>query len=280
MEADNDYGYLFPMLHVRYRVSPQTNVRAAVTTALARPNFFDLAPYEIRDDDELVLGNPNLDPSRSLNLDFFLEHYTSSIGVIAGGVFYKQIEDPIVTFRDETDVMVDGESFELTQFQSRNGDSGYIWGVELAVQQQLRFLPGALSGLGVYVNYTYTQSEAKLSDGSTNVFPGQAEHIFNLALSYERGGFSGQVSLNHTGEFLDEFAGDGVSANRSNDIFVQERWGLDISASYQFTSGVSTFVELLNLLNEPLELYQGSHRRPIQREFYRPWGWIGVKYNM
>ena len=280
VEEENDYGYLFPMLHLRYKATPQTNIRAALTTALARPNFFDLAPYEIRDDDELVLGNPNLDPSRSLNLDFFLEHYTSSIGVISGGVFYKQIEDPIVTFREENEVMVDGEAFDLTQFQSRNGDSGYIWGIELALQQQFRFLPGALSGLGVYANYTYTESEAKLSDGSTNVFPGQAKHIFNLALSYERGGFSGQVSLNHTGEFLDEFAGDGVSANRANDIFVQERWGLDISASYQFTSGVSTFVELLNLLNEPLEVYQGSHLRPIQREFYRPWGWIGVKYSM
>ena len=180
VESENDYGYLFPMLHIRFKATPETNIRAALTTALARPNFFDLAPYEIRDDDELVLGNPNLDPSRSVNLDLFLEHYTSSIGVIAGGVFYKSIEDPIVTFREENDVMVDGETFELTQFQSRNGDSGYIWGVELAVQQQLRFLPGALSGLGIYANYTYTESEAKLSDGSTNIFPGQAKHISTL----------------------------------------------------------------------------------------------------
>ena len=280
VEVDNDYGFLFPMLHMRYRVSPETNVRAALTTALARPNFFDLAPYEIRDDDEVLLGNPDLDPSRSLNLDFFAEHYTSSIGVLAAGVFYKKINDPIVTFRDEFDRVVDGEDVEVTQFQSRNGDSGYIWGVEFAVQQQLRNLPGALSGLGVYANYTYTQSEAVLSDGSTNVFPGQAEHIFNLALSYEKGGFSGQISLNHTGEFLDEFAGDGVSADRASDIFVQERWGLDLSASYQLKNGVSLSLELLNLLNEPLELYQGSHLRPIQREYYRSWGWFGVKYNL
>ncbi len=280
VESDNNYGFLFPMLHMRYRLSDATNLRAAVTTALARPNFFDLAPYEIRDDDELVRGNPDLDPSRSVNLDLFLEHYTSSIGVIAAGAFYKSINDPIVTFRDELSTTIDGESFDITQFQSRNGDSGYIWGFELALQQQLRFLPGALSGLGVYANYTYTQSEATLSDGSSNLFPGQADHVFNLALSYERGGFSGQVSLNHTGEFLDEFAGDGVSADRASDIFVQERWGLDVSASYKFKGGVTTFIELLNLLNEPLELYQGSSLRPIQREFYRPWGWIGAKYNL
>ena len=280
VESDNSYGFLFPMLHLRYRATQQTNIRAALTTALARPNFFDLAPYDIRDDDERIIGNPDLDPSRSLNLDLLAEHYTSNIGLVSAGVFYKQIEDPIVTFREELDVVVDGQDVGITQFQSRNGDSGYIWGFEVALQQQLRSLPGALSGLGIYANYTYTQSEAKLSDGSTNVFPGQAEHVFNLALSYERNGFSGQISLNHTGEFLDEFAGDGVSANRASDIFVQERWGLDVSASYQFRNGVSAFVELLNLLNEPLELYQGTHRRPIQREFYRSWGWIGVKYDV
>jgi hypothetical protein len=33
------------MLHARFAVTPQTNIRAAVTTALARPNFFDLAPH-------------------------------------------------------------------------------------------------------------------------------------------------------------------------------------------------------------------------------------------
>jgi len=279
--ASNEYGYLFPMLHVRYRATPATNVRAAVTTALARPNFFELAPFEIRDDDELEVGNPDLDPSRSVNLDLMVEHYPSSIGVISGGVFYKQIQDPIISVVTELDRTVEGEVVSIDRFQSENGDSGFIWGVELAWQQQLRFLPGPFSGLGFYANYTYTDSEVELADGSKNVFPGQAEHVLNLALSWERRGFTSQISLNHTGEFLDEFAGDGVSTDRANDIFVQERWGLDFSASYTSAAqGVTVFVELLNLLNEPLELYQGSQRRPIQQEFYRPWGWIGAKYNL
>ncbi|NBC16409.1 MAG: TonB-dependent receptor [Bacteroidetes bacterium] len=276
VEGENDYGFLFPMLHVRYRPTSNTNVRAALTTALARPNFFDLAPYRIQDDDEVEIGNPDLDPSRSTNLDLLVEHYTESIGVFSAGAFYKRVQDPIVTFRDEQ--VEDGTALEF--IQSRNGASGWIWGIEVAAQQQLRFLPGALSGLGLYANYTYTQSEATLADGSTALFPGQADHIANAAVSYERGGFSGQLSLNYTGEFLDEFGGDGVSANRANDIFVQERLGLDANATYRFTSGLSVFLELLNLLNEPLELYQGDAARPIQQEFYQRWGWLGVKYSM
>jgi TonB-dependent receptor len=264
------------MLHARYQVTPNTNLRAAVTTALARPNFFDLAPYRIADDEEAEIGNPDLDPSRSVNLDFFVEHYTTSIGVLSAGAFYKSISDPIITTQFVPDT---GINQGLNVIQSANGDDGYIWGLEFAVQQQLSFLPGALRGLGIYANYTYTQSEITLVGGSTGVFPGQAENIFNAALSYERAGFSGQLSFNYTGEFLDEFAGDGASANRANDVFVDERLGLDASASYQFRTGITAFVEGVNLLNEPLVLYQGDESRPRQVEFYEPWGWIGVRYN-
>lgn len=275
-EDTNTYGYFFPMLHMRYQLTPQTNVRAAVTTALARPNFFELTPYQIQDDDEVERGNPSLQPSRSVNLDLLAEHYTESIGVISGGLFYKRITDPVLGFREEG--VIRGQP--VTIFQSRNGEAGTIWGVELAYQQQLQFLPGALSGLGVYANYTYTTSESTLPSGDTARFPGQVDHIANMAVSYERSGFSGQISLNYTGEFLDEFGGDGFSVDRASDFFVEERWGLDVNATYQLPSGVSIFAEALNLLNEPLVLYQGSPQRPIQREFYRSWVWFGAKYNL
>ncbi len=273
--ATSDYGYLFPMLHVRYRATPRTNVRAAVTTALARPNFFDLAPYRVQDDDEVEIGNPALRPARSLNLDLLAEHFLSSIGVVSAGVFYKRITDPIVSTRFDEVSAVTGEDLEVTQ--SINGESGSILGVEVAVQQQLRFLPGALSGLGVYANYTYTQSDATLADGSEAVFPGQADHLANVALSYEMAGFSGQLSYNYTGRFLDEFGGDGVGASRAADLFVRERHGLDAQASFQVTPRVQVFGEAINLLNAPLVVFQGIETRPIQREFYRPSGWIGVR---
>ena len=276
--ASNDYGYFFPMLHARYQVAPNTNLRAAVTTALARPNFFDLAPYRIADDEEAEIGNPDLIPSRSVNLDLFAEHYTESIGVFSAGAFYKTINDPIIT---TTFVPNAGLNEGLNVFQSSNGQDGTIWGLEFAAQQQLQFLPGVLGGLGIYANYTYTQSEITLANGSTGDFPGQADHVFNAAISYERSGFSGQLSLNYTGDFLDEFAGDGASANRANDVFVDQRWGLDFSGSYQIgTSGFSAYMELVNLLNEPLVLYQGNESRPRQVEYYEPWGWVGVKYNL
>ena len=177
VEAEKDYGFFFPMVHLRYAATANTNVRAALTTALARPNFFDLAPYRIQDGDEVELGNPDLDPARSMNFDLMGEHYLTGIGILSGGAFYKLIDDPIIQTVREEETVVDGETFELEIKQPMNGESGYIWGVEVAYQQQLRFLRGALSGLGLYANYTYTDSEVELQDGSMNVFPGQAQHV-------------------------------------------------------------------------------------------------------
>src|SRR5690606_20659790 len=67
--GSNSYGHLFPMVHLRYRLGEQSNVRAAFTAAIARPNFFDLVPFRIRDGDDIVEGNPDLAPTTSRNFD-------------------------------------------------------------------------------------------------------------------------------------------------------------------------------------------------------------------
>ncbi len=45
--GENDYGKLFPMIHLRYRLGENTNIRSAWTNSLARPNYYDLTPYRL-----------------------------------------------------------------------------------------------------------------------------------------------------------------------------------------------------------------------------------------
>jgi TonB-dependent receptor len=271
--GDKSYGRLFPGLHVRYAVTPQTNVRAAVTTAMARPNFVDLVPSRLPDDEDLQLGNPDLDPTTSTNLDFLVEHYDQYIGLMSAGVFYKDIKDPIFTFVEDNEL--GGETR-----QPRNGDDGRIYGFELAVQQQLRMLPAPFDGLGVYANYTYTDSKTTLPGGREAQLQGQVPHVINAALSYERGIFSGQFSLNYADEYVLEFGGDeGTPEESLEDTFVDTHLQLDFSASLQVTQMTSAFLELVNLTNEPYLTYQGLTERPIQREFYRSWGRFGFRLN-
>ncbi|HKU61104.1 MAG TPA: TonB-dependent receptor [Gemmatimonadales bacterium] len=270
-EASNDYGRLFPALHMRYQVAPRTNIRAAVTTAMARPNFIDLIPFRLPDDEDLVLGNPELDPTTSTNYDLLLEHYDQNIGVLSAGVFYKAIKDPI--FRFITDNDLGGETE-----QPGNGESGHIAGFEVAAQQQLRMLPRPFDGLGIFANYTYTDSKTTLPGGREARLQGQAPHVFNAALSYERGPFSGQFSVNFLDDYVLEYGGDSGEPDEAlEDLIVDDHLQLDFSANVAVTRTTAVFVEWINISNEPYRVFQGVQERPVQREFYRSWGRFGVR---
>ena len=270
--AERSYGNVLPMVHLRYRLTPQTNLRAAFTTTLARPNFFDLVPFRVRDDEDLVLGNPNLEATVSRNFDLLLEHYDRRIGVLSAGAFYKRLSNPIFLFTEENDL---GGATS----QPRNVESAEIRGFEVAVQQQLSMLPAPLDGLGIWANYTYTDSEATLPGGRTARLAGQAANVFNTALSYEKGGFSSQVSLNYNDSFVLEFGSDVVGAEeRNEDILLDKHLQLDYTGAYRFTPSTSLFLELVNLTNEPFRTYQGVTDRPRQQEFYESWGRLGFRF--
>jgi TonB-dependent receptor len=270
--AEKSYGRFFPMVHLRYGFSARTNLRAAFTNTIARPNFVDLVPYRIRDDEDLAIGNPDLEPTTARHLDLLLEHYDDRIGVLSAGLFYKRLTDPIFVFTEENTLGGETE-------QPRNGESGTILGVELAAQKQLRFLPGALSGLGLFANYTYTDSDAQLPGGRKARLQGQADHVFNTALSYDRRGFTGQLSLNYHDDYVDEYGGDaGDPDEHFEDVYVDRRLQLDFSASQRVNGRATIFLELINLTNEPYRVFQGVTDRPIQMEYYERWGRLGLRY--
>ena len=89
-----------PAFHVRYAATPDTNLRFAVTRTLARPELLRRAADRSQDDNALtiVVGNADLRPTKSWNVDALAEHYFKSVGVISAGVFYKNLTDYIYTF--------------------------------------------------------------------------------------------------------------------------------------------------------------------------------------
>jgi TonB-dependent receptor len=278
VSEDNTFSFLLPMAHLTYRASDRMNLRLAWTNTFSKPKYFDLAPYRIiaRLDEEIELGNPDLEPARSMNLDFMSEYYFSNVGILSAGVFYKRIRDFI--FISNFEFQEQGPYLGYEAVQPVNGDDADLFGFEVNLQQQLTFLPGLLSGLGIYANYTYTWSEARLTtEGGTDrtvSLPGQAENVANLALSYEKSGFSGRVSLNYAGAFIDE-----IRESSDSDRIYDERYQLDISANQQITPNIRVFAELINLTNAPLRYYNGVSSRPEQQEFYSWWGNLGVKFN-
>lgn len=292
----NSYTNVLPGITFKYNVNNDLVLRAAATTSIARPNYYDIAPYvsSVVDDAELSAGNPNLKAARALNFDLMAEQYFKSVGILSGGLFYKSISDFIYTYRDNaytrekfaadykdvsTNPIPAGE--EWVYKQARNGDNVKVYGFEVALQRQLDFLPGFLKGFGVYVNYTYTKSKADgifNADGDkrTDVtLPGTAPHMFNASLSYENPRFTARLSGNYTASYLDELGGDNF-----DDRFYDKQFFLDLNASFKLTKTLRVFGEANNLTNQPLRYYQGISSRTMQAEYYRPRYNFGVKFDL
>lgn len=291
----NSYVNVLPGLTFRYNATDQLVLRAAATTSLARPNYYDLAPYvsSIAGDEQLAAGNPALKAANAWNFDIMAEQYFRSVGILSGGVFYKTIRDFIYVYRDQqyttekfaadfpdlTNPVPAGENW--TYIQSRNGNNVNVYGFEVALQRQLDFLPGFLKGLGVYLNYTYTKSRADgiyNSDGEKRdnvTLPGTAPHMFNASLSYESGRFTARVSGNYTAAYLDELGGDDFE-----DRYYDRQFFLDANASFRITKKLRIFGEANNLTNQPLRYYQGEAGRTAQVEYYRPRYNGGLKFDL
>jgi TonB-dependent receptor len=294
----NDYTNVLPSISLKYNGEKDWVYRAAFTTSIARPDYYALAPYVsiIADDDSSIeAGNPNLKATYAFNYDLMVEKYFKSIGLFSGGVFYKTLNDFIYTYRNNdytnanfavdfpnvTNPIPTVNPGNWTLRQQRNGESVNVYGFELAIQRQLDFLPGKFfKNLGVYLNYTYTDSEAKgitNSDGEVRkdvTLPGTAPHMFNSSLSWENKKFSARISLNYTADYLDELGGDAFG-----DRYYDNQTFVDANASYKFTKQLRVFAEANNLTNQPLRYYQGISARTMQMEYYQARFNLGLKFD-
>ncbi len=262
LTGKNKDDILLPMVHATYKLAAKTQLRAAATRTYARARVYDQVPYRIllREDLEIQEGNPEIKPTEVTNFDFMFEHYYGDADMVSIGAFYKDLEDYIYILNQDREF--EGETYQVTS--PRNGESAKLWGLEAVIQHHFA------NGLGIYFNYTYTDSDAALTDRDIKL-PGQTEKIGNMALSYEVGGFSARVSGNLHGAYITEVGGD-----ETEDIWQDSHFQVDLNASYRF-KGYKAFLEVLNLNDEKFGYYEGSERYPIQSEQYKTWGRLGLK---
>lgn len=263
------YTNVLPNLTFQWDVNDKLNMNLAFTQSLARPAYFDLVPYEYSnsEDQELDLGNPDLDPSISSNIDLMAEYYFDGFGLFSVGYFNKQIDDWIYQFTTN-DYTYNGVSgYEMDQL--RNGEKATVNGLEMTYQT--RFLKNFLF-MG---NYTITSSSTDRVEGRDDVpLVGQVDNMYNLSLAYENSKFFLRASFNYSDGSLDE-----LSDNPSEDRYYDEQSFLDINANYRINDNWSLFAEGKNLTNQPLRYYQGIQSRTMQLEYYNV-SWVaGIKYD-
>lgn len=261
--VDADYTNVMPGLHVRYEPRDDLVVRGAWTNTIARPSFSDISPrFRVdRDDAEIDMGNPDLDPYESSNFDLLADWYPSNRAVVSAGLFYKDIDDYIADFTAPGTGQFAG--FEMTR--PVNATDASVFGFEANAQHSLDFIAPALTGFLVGANLTLLDTDFEIAErpGESFDLPQAADEAGNLYLGYEVQGLSARLSYSFRGEYLEE-----IGESPAFDIFVAESNQLDLVVGYRFADAYEVRFEASNLLDDPLELYQGSSGNVFQFEEY------------
>ncbi|WP_420883699.1 TonB-dependent receptor [Isoptericola jiangsuensis] len=274
VEANRSYTNVLPGLHLRYDAADDWVLRASANKTVSRPSFGDISPRRALNagDEELRLGNPQLDPYESKNIDLSVEKYIGTTGIVSLGLFHKSIDGYIVETVSQNDPAYDG----LDVTRPINGRKATVRGAEFNWQQQLAFLPGALDGLLVGASGTWldTKFDAGIADreGEEFMLPRASKHVYSAHIGYEKYGLSTRLAAVYRSEYLDT-----VGAGRAFDIYVAPNTQLDFSLDYKFTPRISMYFEAQNLLDKPLELYQGTRSRTLQMEEYGRTYAVGLK---
>ncbi|RUO72166.1 TonB-dependent receptor [Pseudidiomarina sediminum] len=268
--AKTDYTNVLPSLHVVHDLSEDLKLRAAWTNTIARPSFGDLSPRaEINlEDQEVELGNPELEPYEAMNWDMMLDWYYAPSSVLSAGVFYKDIDNYVV---DTVSRDVAGfEGFEVER--PTNAISASVKGFEANWQHSV--MDGSLEGVLFGANLTLLDTELALleREGESFSIPESADTTGNLFIGYERGPLSTRLSVTYRDTSLNE-----VGDDARYDIYTAAHTQVDLTASYRFSKQLELVVEGTNLNDEPLELYQGSKGHTLQHEVYGRTFSIGVK---
>lgn len=276
--ANNSYTNLFPSTNLAYRVNDDTILRVAYAMGIARPNFGDLAPsvyYDPTSVPPVSAGNPNLKPTSSQNFDVLIERYLKPVGILQGGFFYKYLNDPIYVVTTTRAIAPYAGS---EQTQPVNGPHAHVAGLELSWAQPLHFLPGALNGMGIRANYSYTTSQASFPSGfgrtDTPALIRQAPNNYNLDFTYDKWGVSARMGLTHNDGYIWSYGYQDGAAGGINgplgDTYLYPHTQVDAQVSYAIphSHGFKALCSMLNLTNEVFGFYNGSERYPIQREYY------------
>jgi TonB-dependent receptor len=296
--AGGNYVDALPSASLRFGLSDNANVRLVYSRALSRPNPQDIAQAvgPINDTEKpprVSLGNPALKAEHANNYDVLLEQYLNPLGMIQAGYFYKQLTDPIIATQARP---TSGPFVGYLVSQPGNAGSATLQGVEFAYQQHWTYLPGALSGLGLSANYSYTTSTARGLPMRTDhpALLRQAPHTWNISPTYDRGAMSLRVGMSYNGANIYAYqyqnlnsdgtpmaAGDltaGGTAGPGGDAYLYPHLQLDAQASIRMSRQLSLVISGLNLTNEVFGFYNGSPQYVLQREFYKPTYAMGFRY--
>ncbi len=305
---NGDYLDVLPSGSLRIALTKDSAVRLVYGRGLARPDPQDIAQVSsivniTQTPATVSIANPNLKAEYANNFDVLYERYMKSGGMFQAGFFYKAISDPIVNgqyIATGWSGVPAGTPTMVSQVQ--NVGSAHVQGIEISYQQHLTFLPGAMRGLGLSANYSYTNSQANglqnLLRSDSPAMQRDAPNTWNISPTYDTRKLSLRVGMTYDGAMIYAYQYQNLTANSAGvlvptdpstqplgakgpagDNYLYAHFQLDAQASYNLPFGVQVYAYGLNLNNEVFGFYNGSPQYVVQREYYKPTYAGGLRYN-
>jgi iron complex outermembrane receptor protein len=246
-------------------VTEDVTVRMAYGRSMTRPGLSSLniaAPvftYETREVGNL--GNPELKPYESNDIDLGVEWYIGDGGLVAVQLFHKDVIRSLKV--EPVEQMVPEEYWEAIYNDPRydesynsdpavvpytfyipvNSDEGNtVKGYELIYNQPFTFFSGWASYFGTALNYTHVSA-----DDSTGLSP----NSYNATLYYDTPKFGARISFNKRDDYL-------LSEPGGNGHVQERKYGpthVDLSTFWNFNDHLTFTLEGINITDEIERIY-------------------------
>lgn len=287
-QEDTTYENWLPSASVALNVTDNFVVRAALSRTMTRPNPNALLPglnFSSPSADIGTLGNVELDPFISDNIDLGFEFYTGDEGYFGIAAFRKGIEGFTIAqttslpFSELAQYGVTYATLTPTQqaaIDARGGPGAAnvsltqqvnapgrltVNGLEFNWVQPLDFLLGefGLEGFGFTANYTIIDQKGE--GAAPAVAVGVAPETYNATLYYENHGISARISTTFA-EGSQSTGPGGQNGIPDAELFSDDYEQWDFSSSFDLSEifGLSTFVpqltlDVINLFDEEQRSY-------------------------
>lgn len=265
-KAERSYDGYYPSLHLTYNLKENLLLRAAYARTYARPNFGDIVPNTVINENDLTedalnsnpdlirgtitLRNPALRPWTADNFDLSAEYYTENGGLIGGGIFLKEITDffgsevRVATAADLAEVGLGAEYVNWNLSTKFNAGDARIAGAEFDLRQSLRILGRWGNHFTVFANGTYLRLEGDQKADFTSFVPRTA----NWGISFNRKRVQVSARWNYRGENKRDAA---PAFGPDAYTYFPSSTRLDLSASYQISKRLTLVGSINNVTYVP-----------------------------
>ena len=211
-------------LSTNWRLDPSVTIRGNIGNGFRAPSNYELyAPSYVYAGVTYDVGNPNLKPETSHNIDLGIEKRFGAQGMVAATVFAVEAED-LIDYSDNT------SSYVQVQGKVRRT------GIELEGGWTFA------SGVSLDGNYTYTASTSAVALDSSSWLANTPRHELTLGLGADIGaGWAGNVSATR-------------SAGR---VDLPSFTVVDLGMTKELSEGREAYLRVENIFNEDYQSVAG-----------------------